>query len=162
MASLILLWLNNYISPYISVNIGSDGCLWHQVFTHYLIQCLLNVNRFVSQMLVPLVACREPAGKLWQLCKVLYVFEHKTQYLLIHALFIRVVLFWRIGNIPPMISWSQICCNTAMFCIAAIFVKYCYTITEGCYNSWANLRCSSCSPLGEKSLWNGTIQTNYI
>ena len=27
----------------------------------------------------------------------------------------------------------------------------------GCYNSWAILRCSSCSPLGEKSLWNGTI-----
>ena len=27
----------------------------------------------------------------------------------------------------------------------------------GCYNSWANLRSSSCSPLGEKSLWNGTI-----
>ena len=28
----------------------------------------------------------------------------------------------------------------------------------GCYNSWANLRSSSCSPLGEKSLWNGTIK----
>ena len=27
----------------------------------------------------------------------------------------------------------------------------------GCYNSWANLRCSSSSPLEEKSLWNGTI-----
>ena len=25
----------------------------------------------------PLAACREPAGKLLQLCKVLYVFEHK-------------------------------------------------------------------------------------
>ena len=30
----------------------------------------------------------------------------------------------------------------------------------GCCNSWANLRCSSCSPLGEKSLWNGTIVLN--
>ena len=39
-------------------------------------------------MLAPLAACRVPTGKLWQLCKVLYVFEHKTQYLLIHALFI--------------------------------------------------------------------------
>ena len=27
-----------------------------------------------------------------------------------------------------------------------------------CYNSWANLRCSSCSPVDEKSLWNGTIE----
>ena len=39
------------------------------------------------------------AGKLWQLCKVLYVFEHKTQYLLIHAPFTRIVVFWHIGNV---------------------------------------------------------------
>ena len=32
-------------------------------------------NRLVSQMRAPLAACREPAGKLWQLCKVLYVFS---------------------------------------------------------------------------------------
>ena len=31
-------------------------------------------------------------------------------------------------NIPPMISQSQISCNTPTFYIAAIFVKYCYTI----------------------------------
>ena len=49
-------------------------------------------NRLVSQMRATLAACREPAGKLWQLCKVLYVFEHKTQYLLIHAPFTRLVL----------------------------------------------------------------------
>ena len=30
-------------------------------------------------------------------------------------------------NIPPMISQSQISCNTPTFYIAAIFVKYCYT-----------------------------------
>ena len=30
--------------------------------------------------------------------------EHKTQYLLIHAPYTRIVLFWHIGNIPPMIS----------------------------------------------------------
>ena len=28
--------------------------------------------RLVSQMRAPLAACREPAEKLWQLCKVLY------------------------------------------------------------------------------------------
>ena len=28
----------------------------------------------VSQMRAPLADCSEPAGKLWQLCKVLYVF----------------------------------------------------------------------------------------
>ena len=60
--------------------------------------------RLVSQMRTPLAACREPAGKLWQLCKVLYVFEYKAQYRLIHAPFTRIVVFGHIGNIPSMIS----------------------------------------------------------
>ena len=64
----------------------------------------MNMNRLVSQMRAPLAGCREPAGKLWQLWKVLYVFEHKTQYLLIHAPFTRIVVFWNNGNVPPMIS----------------------------------------------------------
>ena len=55
-------------------------------------------------MWAPVAACREPAGKLWQLCKVLIVFEHKTQYLLIHAPFTRIVVFKHIGNVSPMIS----------------------------------------------------------
>ena len=61
------------------------------------------LNRLVSQMRAPLVACRErePEGKLWQLCKVLYVFEYKTQYLLIHAPFTRIVVFWHISSMPP-------------------------------------------------------------
>ena len=42
-------------------------------------------NRLVLQMRATLTASREPAGKLWQLCKVLYVFEQKRQYFLIHA-----------------------------------------------------------------------------
>ena len=54
-------------------------------------------------MRASLAACREPAGKLWQLCKVLYVFEHKVQYILIHAPFTHIVVFWHIGNVPPMI-----------------------------------------------------------
>ena len=55
-------------------------------------------------MRVTLAASREPAGKLWQLCMVLHVFEQKTQYLLIHAQFTRIVIFWHIGNVPSMIS----------------------------------------------------------
>ena len=58
----------------------------------------------VSQMRVPLAACREPAGTLWQLCKALYVFEQKTQYILIYAPFTHIVVFWHNGNVPPMIS----------------------------------------------------------
>ena len=94
--------------------------------------------RLVSQMQVSLAACREPAGKLWQLCKVLYGFEHKTQ------------------SVDPCSIYPQICFNTHMFCIAAIFVKYCYT-TVSCCNVWDNSCCSGCSPLGEKSSRNGTI-----
>ena len=107
-------------------------------------------------MRAPLAACCEPAGKLWQLCKVLYVSEHKTQYLLIHAPFTRIVVFWHIGNVPPMISESQICCSTATFCVATIFVKIAIQPAVG-YNSLANLRSLSCSPLGKFFFWNGTI-----
>ena len=49
------------------------------------LRLLIYQNIPVSQMRAPLPACREPTGKLWQLCKVLYVFEHKT--LLIRAPF---------------------------------------------------------------------------
>ena len=30
--------------------------------------------------------------------------EHKTQYLLIHNPYTRIVVFWHIGYVPPMIS----------------------------------------------------------
>ena len=46
------------------------------------------------------------------------------QYLLIRAPYTRIVVFWHISNIPPMISQSQISCNTPTFYIATIFVKY--------------------------------------
>ena len=55
-------------------------------------------------MRATLAACPKPAGKLWQLCKVLYVFEHKTQYILIHAPFTHIVVFLNIVNVPPIIS----------------------------------------------------------
>ena len=51
---------------------------------------------WVSQMRAPLEACREPAGSYNRLLDVLYVFEHKTQYLLIHAPYTRIVIFWHI------------------------------------------------------------------
>ena len=50
-------------------------------------------------MRAPLAACREPVGKLWQLCKMSYVFEHKTQNILIHASYTRIVVFWHISEI---------------------------------------------------------------
>ena len=49
---------------------------------------------------------------------MLYVFEHKMQYLLIHAPYTCLVVFWHMSNMYPYISYSQICYNTLMFCIA--------------------------------------------
>ena len=79
------------------------------------------------------VACREPVGSYdkttWTAIAI--CFEHKTQYLLICAPYTRIVVFWHISNMSPMISQSQISCNTPTFYTATIFVKYCYTT-----NSW--------------------------
>ena len=75
----------------------------------------------------PQVACREPVGSYDKTTRTAICFEHKTQYILIRAPHTRIVVFWHIGIIPPMISQSQISCNTPTFYIAAIFVKYCYT-----------------------------------
>ena len=72
-------------------------------------------------------ACRKPAGSYNKTTWTAICFEHKTQYLLIRAPYTSIVVFWHISNILPMISQSQISCNTPMLYIAAIFVRYCYT-----------------------------------
>ena len=72
-------------------------------------------------------ACHEPAGSYDKTTRTAICFEPKTQYLLIRAPFTRIVVFWHISNIPPMISQSQISCSTSTFYIATFFVKYCYT-----------------------------------
>ena len=111
----------------------------------------------VSQMRTLPVACREPVGKQNRLLKVSYVFGHKTEYILIHAKYTRIVVLWHISNIPPKDFVESICYNSPMFYTAAIFVKYCYTTAVGCCDLWANMRCLGCSLLGEKELWNRTI-----
>ena len=75
----------------------------------------------------PQAACCEPVGSYDKTTRTAICFEHKTQYLLIRAPYTRIVVFWHISYIPPMISQSQISCHTPTFYIAAIFVKYCYT-----------------------------------
>ena len=72
-------------------------------------------------------ACRETAGSYDKTSRTAICFEHKTQYLLICVPYTRIVVFWHISNIPPMISQSQISCNTPTLYITAIFVRYCYT-----------------------------------
>ena len=72
-------------------------------------------------------ACREPAGSYDKTTRTAICFEHKTRYLLIRAPYTRIVVFWHISNITPMILQSQISCNTPRLDIAAIFMRYCYT-----------------------------------
>ena len=60
-------------------------------------------------------ACREPAGSYDKFTRTVICFEHKTQYLLIRAPYTRILVFSHISNIPPMISQSQISCNTPTF-----------------------------------------------
>ena len=61
----------------------------------------------------PQAACREPARSYDKTTRSAICFDHKTQYLLNRAPYTRLVVFWHISNIPPMISQSQISCNTA-------------------------------------------------
>ena len=106
----------------------------------------------------PQGACREPAGRYDKTTRTAMCFEHKTQYLLIHAPYTLIVVFWHISNIPP--PWFR---RVKLVVIPPRFIwyKYLWNIAiqpaVGCYNPWANLRCSGCYPLGEKLLWNRSI-----
>ena len=63
-----------------------------------------DTNRPVSQMRAPQAACRKLALDYNTLSKLLYVFEHKKWYVSIHASYTRILVFWHISNILPMIS----------------------------------------------------------
>ena len=63
----------------------------------------------------PQASCRETAGSFDKTTRAAICFEHKPQYILIRAPYTRIVVFWHISNIPPMISQSQISCNTPTF-----------------------------------------------
>ena len=61
-------------------------------------------NRLVSQMRAPLAAKRLVVNQQGSYDNCARCFEHKAQYLLIHAPFTRIVVFWHIGKVLPMIS----------------------------------------------------------
>ena len=120
----------------------SKSALWIYSFRNSMELCkpvvVQNHGRFVIFPIYPSIdqshryerhqaACREPAGSYDKTTRTAICFEHKRQYLLIHAPYTCIVVFWHISNIPPMISQSQISCNTPTLYIEAIFVRYCYT-----------------------------------
>ena len=59
-------------------------------------------------------ACHELTGDYNRLPEMLHVFEHKMQYILIHAACTRIVVFWQISDIPQGFC-SQISYNTPCF-----------------------------------------------
>ena len=93
-------------------------------------------------------ACREPAGSYDRTTRTAIYFEHKTQYLLIRAPYTRIVVFWHISNIAPWFRRVKL----VVIPPRVILQQYLWDIVirpaVGCYNSWANLRCSGCYPLG--------------
>ena len=89
--------------------------------------------------------------------KQLYIFEHNTQYVLIHTPYTRIMVFWPISNIPQWFRRFKFASIIPHF----VYQQYLWNIAiqpaGGCYNSWANLRCSGCSPLGENCSETGLL-----
>ena len=106
----------------------------------------------------PQAACREPAGSYDKTTRTAICFEHKTQYLLTSVLHIPALWYFGTSVIYP--PWFRI---VKLVVIPPRFIQqqYLWNIAiqpaVGCYNPWANLRCSGCYPLGEKLLWNRSI-----
>ena len=100
-------------------------------YIYIIIVKTLQHNKRFSETRASPAACREPAGVQNRHPSVLYVFEHKTKNILIHAPHIRIAAFWHISNIPQGFH-SQNCYNNPILYIVAIFVKYHY-ITGGCF-----------------------------
>ena len=120
--------------------------------------CRLVTNRPVSQMWVPLGGLSRTSGKLWQDYSSRYMFLNIKRNIFqsmlhTHALGyfdIRVISCNRFRRvkfviIPPCFVQQQYLWNIAL------------QPSVGCYNIWADLRYSGCSPLKEKSLGNGTM-----
>ena len=101
----------------------------------------------------PLAACRGPAGSYNILPDMLYAFEHETQDLLIHAPYTRIVVCWHISNMP----WGHICYDTPMFCITAIFVKYCFTTFSWLLYCMSQFTLFRLLTVWGNSFWNGII-----
>ena len=116
-------------------------------------------SRRVSQMQAILVAdYRKPAVDYNTLLEMLYVFEHKRLYILIHAPFTCIVVF------DTSIIFPQLFCRVKFVMMPPVL--YSRNICEILLYNWQlvvatceliSICCLSCWPLGEKSLWNRTI-----
>ena len=99
-------------------------------------------------------ACREPEGSYDKTTPTAICCEHKTKYLIIRAPYTRIVVFWHISNIPPWFRRVKLVVIPRRFIQQQFLRNIAIQPAVRCYNSWANLRCSGCYPLGGKLLWN--------
>ena len=73
-------------------------------------------------------------------------------------LHLSVLCHFDISAIYPQGFHSQICYDTPCFILQQYLLNIVIQSAVSCADLWANIRCSGCSPLGEKWLWNRTIQ----
>ena len=78
---------------------------------------------------------------------------------------LHIPALWYFGTSVTYPPWFR---RVKLVVIPPRFIKqqYLWNISiqpaVGCYNSWANLRCSGCNPLGGKLLWNRSIIQMYM
>ena len=149
-SSLICAWINGWVNKHEAADLRRHRA--HHIVTVMIVYDKVvfatYFNRLVSQMRAPLVACHETAGKLWQLCKVLYVFEHIFKFML------HLPALWYFDT---SVTYPQWFCRVKFAIIPqrVVLQRHLWNIAIQsavvCYDSWANLRCSSCSSLEEKT-----------
>ena len=112
---------------------------------------------FVSKMRRPWRLVANQQGS-YDNCARCYFFLHIKRNIFWSMLYLPAL--WYFDTLVTYIQWFR---RVKFVVIPPRFVKqqYLWNIAiqpaVSCYNSWANLRCSCCSPLGEISLWNWTI-----
>ena len=72
------------------------------------------------------------------------------------------LVFWHISNMAPMTFWVKFVIIPSRF----VYQQYLRNIdvqpVVGCYNVWANICCSGCSPLGENRCEKGILKLCLI
>ena len=88
-------------------------------------------------------------------CSMCYMFLNIKRIIFSSMLHIPALWYFHISVICPH-RFRSVKFVITPSCIAAIFVKYCFTnVSWLLQRIWPNLHCSGCSALEEKSLWNG-------
>ena len=106
--------------------------------------------RPVSQIRAPPGGLSRTSQSYDKIARTAVCFEHKTQYILICAPYTRIVVFWHITNIPPMIRRVKL--------LLLLYIAiYCYTT-----GSWLLQLMSKSTVFGllsarGKLLWNRSI-----